>query len=153
MAQAADLLAPITAESLSDVGKELYNLAARIPDPKGMLLTREQRSQRAVELIGVALGLVLIHHGWTLVAQPGVFCLKQDADEINSTIVADVLAGEIVCEAWIERCQGLGIAGSHRRKSPHPRTPRTGFRDVCHSCCYAVSLDTCEVVKLQYPPP
>ena len=121
VAQAADLLAPITAESLPDVGKELYNLAARIPDAKGMLLTWEQRSQRAVELTGVALGLVLIDHGWTLVAQPGVFCLKRDAEEINCfTLAADVIAGKITREAWIERCQGLGIAGCHMAEIAPP---------------------------------
>ena len=103
------------------MGKELYNLAARIPDPKGMLLTWEQRSQRAVELTGVALGLVLIDHGWTLVAQPGVFCLKRDAEEINCfTLAADVIAGKITREAWIERCQGLGIAGCHMAEIAPP---------------------------------
>jgi heat shock protein HtpX len=118
VAHAADLLEPLITESLPDVAKDLYNLAARIPDPKGMLLTWEQRSQRAVELIGVALGLVLIDHDWILVAQPGQLCMKRGEEEINPfTIAADVLAGRITREAWVERCHSLGISGCRMAKS------------------------------------
>lgn len=112
VAQAADLLEPMTTESLPDAQQGLRWLGAQIPDPKGMLLTPDQRAERAIDLLGVALGLVLIDHGWTLIAQPGEFCLKRDAEEINPfTITADLMAGRIRREEWTERCQSLGISG------------------------------------------
>lgn len=118
VAQFTDLLEPLATESLPDVAKDLYSLAARIPDPKGMLLTWEQRSQRAVEMLGVALGLVLIDHGWTLVAQPGEFFMKRDKEEINPlTLAAEVVSGKITREAWIERCQSMGISGCRLAKA------------------------------------
>jgi heat shock protein HtpX len=120
VAQSTDLLGPLTAASLPDVAKDIRTLGSRISDPKGMLLTPEQRSQRAVELIGVALGLLLVDHGWILVAQPGVLCMKRDEEEINPfTITADVLAGRITSEAWIERCEIMGISGC-RMATPAP---------------------------------
>ena len=120
VAQATDLLEPITTESLLDAVRDIRKMGSRIPDPKGMLLTPEQRSQRAAELLGIALGLVLVDHGWILFAQPGQLCLRRDEEEINPfAMVDDALAGKITREAWIERCQTMGIAGC-RLTTPAP---------------------------------
>src|SRR5580704_1162016 len=61
--------------SLPEVVKNLPQMGSKIRDPRGMLLTPQQRTQRAGQLLGMALGLALLEKGWDLEAQPGSFFL------------------------------------------------------------------------------
>jgi heat shock protein HtpX len=108
----ADLLWQVTAESLTDAVRNLRALGSRIPDPKGMLLTREQRDQRAASLLGMALGLLLVDAGWKPCAPPGEFYLTRGDERLNPfLVVQDLAAGKIAGEAWIDKCAALGITG------------------------------------------
>jgi len=116
--QFTSLLQPITSESLPDTVKNLWEIGSHIPDPKGMLLTPEQRTGRVLELLGTALGLVLIDHGWNVFAQPGQFYLRRDTEKLNPmAMVADIASGKITREDWIEHCRNLEILGCPLAKS------------------------------------
>lgn len=107
----ASLMQGIAAESLPDVVNRLSEMGSKIRDPKGMLLTREQRTQRAGHLLAMALGLALLEKGWQLEAQPGSFYLHRGAERMNVfAVMEDLIAGELSREAWTARCNELGIA-------------------------------------------
>jgi len=107
----APMMVGITAGSLPVVMKELPQLGSKIRDPRGMLLTPQQRTQRAGQLFGMALGLALLEKGWELEAQPGSFFLSKGADRINTSALLDELvAGEVSPENWVKMCDELGIA-------------------------------------------
>jgi Zn-dependent protease with chaperone function len=53
------LLSGIAAEAFPDAVGDPRSLGSRIPDPKGMLLTREQRDQRAARLLAMATSISL----------------------------------------------------------------------------------------------
>ena len=48
-------------------------MGSRVGDPKGMLLTHEQRAQRATGLLGAGFSLALLASGWQLHAYPGEY--------------------------------------------------------------------------------
>jgi heat shock protein HtpX len=126
VAPLAALFAPITTESLPGAIKNLVQIGSQIPDPPGVLLDPRQRAVRAVELLGVALGLVLLDHGWTMFAQPGQFYLKRGDEELNPlSMVAHLADGDITREAWIERCQSLGVFGLPLSKPSADASPET----------------------------
>ncbi len=109
----AALLNGICPESLSETVKGLSTIGARIRDPKGMLLRPEQRKQRAMHLLGSALGLVLVEKGWQLESQPGEFFLHRGTEKLNVFDLINQLAGgKIPDEVWWQRCKAWGIAGS-----------------------------------------
>ena len=106
------LFAPITTDSIPDAVKNLVQIGAKIPDPPGKLLDARQRAGRAVELLGVSLGLVLLNNGWTMFAQPGQFYLQRGEEELNPImLVAEIADGNTTREAWVERCHSMGVFG------------------------------------------
>jgi Zn-dependent protease with chaperone function len=110
MAEYAELLAGVTAGSLPEKVKELAEMGARIRDPKGMLLTREQRTRRAADLLAAALCLALLDSGWELHAQPGEFHLERGTEHLQPfRLVRDLAANKLTAEAWLGRIQALGI--------------------------------------------
>lgn len=109
----AALLEGITAESLAETAKNLGAIGPSIRDPKGMLLTPEQRKQSAGRLLGVALGLALLERGWQLEAQPGNFRLYRGSEKLDVFgMIQELAFGKVAQEAWRERCRELGIAGA-----------------------------------------
>lgn len=60
------LLAGLTVRSLPDAVKSVRGMGFHIRDPKGMLLSREQRAERAAGLLGSAFSLALLANGWEL---------------------------------------------------------------------------------------
>lgn len=108
----AQLLGDVTADSLPDVVSRLPEIGARMPDPKGMLLTREQRTMRAAEMFGIALALAIVDAGWPLHMQPGEHYVKAGDEKVSAQeLMQRLLAKEIMREEWIERCRTLKING------------------------------------------
>jgi heat shock protein HtpX len=107
----AAMMNGITAGGLPGVVKKLPQMGSKIRDPRGMLLTPQQRTQRAAQLFGMALGLALLEKGWELQAQPGSFFLGKGADRINTSALMDELVeGKVSPEEWMKMCDELGIA-------------------------------------------
>jgi heat shock protein HtpX len=107
----APMMVGITAGTLPEVVQKLPQMGSKIRDPRGMLLTPQQRAQRAGQLVGMALGLALLEKGWELEAQPGSFFLHKGADRINvSALMEELIGGQMSAERWAEMCREFGIA-------------------------------------------
>jgi heat shock protein HtpX len=104
------LLIGVTVSSLPEAVKSVRGMGSRIRDPKGMLLTREQRAQRAAGLLGAAFSLALLASSWELHAHPGEFHFQRGADQLHPfQIVQELGEGKLTGEAWLERARTLGI--------------------------------------------
>jgi Zn-dependent protease with chaperone function len=107
------LLQGITAETLPDVISRLPDIGRQIRDPQGMLLTPQQRAQRAGSLLASALALALLDKGWRLETQPGQFRFHRGSEQINVfALVDDLIAGKLSAEVWVARCNELRITGT-----------------------------------------
>jgi Zn-dependent protease with chaperone function len=107
----AQMMDGITASSLPEVIKRLPELGKKIGDPRGMLLAPQQRTQRAGQLLAMALGLAMLETGWTLEAQPGWFFLRRGADLLNvHTAFEELISGKVSPEQWLKMCNELGFA-------------------------------------------
>ncbi len=116
----AELLAGVTASSLPEKVKGLAEMGSRIRDPKGRLLTREQRTRRAADLLAASLSLTLMASGWELHAQPGEFHLQRGKEQLQPfRLVRDLAANKISGDAWLDRIRALDI----ENLSLDPRTP------------------------------
>jgi len=105
------VLKGVTAESIPDQIPKFSEIGSRIPDPKGMLLLPNQRTQRAGQLFAAALALALVENRWELNVQPGIFQLRRGTDELNPfTAVAELMAGKLSREDWVRQCKTLGIS-------------------------------------------
>lgn len=106
------VLQGISVESLPGVVPRLQQIGNGMRDPKGMLLGPEQRFQRASYLIGVAVALALLDHGWTLQHTPGVFHLSRAATKLSPFEVIDKLVkGQLTATEWSKQCAELEIGG------------------------------------------
>jgi len=77
-----------------------------------MLLTREQRVERARSLLSTALGLALVNNGWKVHSSPGEFHLDRGDEQIDPhRLVLEISDGVISKEAWAMKCKALGIDG------------------------------------------
>jgi Zn-dependent protease with chaperone function len=109
--QYRDLLGPCRAMDIPDALAKLPSIAAGLRDPKGMLLSRDQRADRAAALLWTALALALLDHGWQLHAQPGDFYLAQGGRKINpADLVRQIRQGSMSAEAYRQLVQLLGVA-------------------------------------------
>ena len=103
----------VPAESLPELIPKLPDIGRQIRDPKGMLLTPEQRTQRAGRLLASALALTLLDKGWQLETQPGLFYFYRDSEKMNVFgLVDDLIAGKLSGDAWAGRCDELGVRGA-----------------------------------------
>jgi len=106
----AELLAGVTVGSLPEKVKSLSGMGSHIRDPKGMLLTREQRAQRAADLLAAGFSLALIDSGWDLHAQPGEFHLQRGTEQLQPFhIIRELASAKLTGQAWLERTQALSI--------------------------------------------
>jgi heat shock protein HtpX len=111
VAQYADDLQGVSAASIPDQIPNLRQIGSHIRDPKGMLLSPEQRTFRAGGLFAGALALAMIRTGWALQVQPGVFRMTLADQELNPfDAVNQLIAGKLSREAWIARCHELGLS-------------------------------------------
>jgi heat shock protein HtpX len=107
----APLLGNSTIVGLPELVANLSGIAQRLRDPPGMLLTREQRIERAAYLLRVALTVALCDAGWHLHTSPGQFYLELDEQRISPTeIVTQMRSGAIASADWAGRCSALGIS-------------------------------------------
>jgi heat shock protein HtpX len=96
-------------ESLATVPQ----IAQMLRDPKGMLLSPEQRVQRARMLLGAALGLSLVRNGWRLHSHPGELYLANESERIDPfKLVLELSDGALSKENWVEKCRAFGIEGA-----------------------------------------
>jgi Zn-dependent protease with chaperone function len=109
--QFAWVLEGVTAETLPSMMQKLPEMGAKIPDPKGMLLSPAQRMQRAGSLLAIGLALAMLTDGWQLHQQPGVFHLQRGSDEFNPFDAVEALInGTMTKAAYLNRCRELGIS-------------------------------------------
>lgn len=79
-------------------------------DPKGMLLTPQQRVPYARRLLAMAFALALVNNGWKLHSYPGEFYLEKDGERLQPfQLTLQLSDGVIWNEAWTEMCQKYGI--------------------------------------------
>jgi heat shock protein HtpX len=110
-AEYAQLLAGLTAGALPEAVKNLRDMGERMRDPKGMLLTHEQRANRAAALLWMALALALIDAGWDFRAQPGESYLQRNGARMSTAgVVGEMRSGKLSREDWRAQCQAMGIA-------------------------------------------
>jgi heat shock protein HtpX len=106
----AELLAGLTAGSLAEKVKGLSAMGDRIRDPKGMLLTREQRTGRAADLLGAGFCLALVSSGWELHAQPGELYLQRGGERLHPfRAIRELAASKLSGPAWLAHTNALGI--------------------------------------------
>jgi hypothetical protein len=106
------VLEGLTAARLPDAVKDARGIGGRMRDPKGMLLTHEQRAGRAIALLWMALAVAMIDNGWMLRAQPGESYLERDGLPPVSpgAVVAGLQAGKLTPDEWRAQCDATGIA-------------------------------------------
>ena len=120
----ANLLQGLTAESLPQAVAKLADLGAQIRDPKGTLLTGEQRSERAAELLAISLALALLHHGWQMSAGPEVMDLQHGDERLNPFVaVREIRSGKTRAEDWAQRCRRLQISEYSLAAQPPEAVP------------------------------
>jgi len=108
----SQFLGEYTTESLADIVSNLRDIGSRIPDPKGMLLTPEQRTGRAAELFGTALALALSNAGWLLHVQPGERYFDVEGARVSAReLMGSLAAKKITRDEWVGRCHQLKIYG------------------------------------------
>ena len=101
----------VTSESLPDQLPKLREIGSRIRDPKGMLLSPEQRATRAAGLFAAALALAMIRNGWELQVEPGLFRMSRGHREFNPFLAMnELMTKKLSREAWTVRCQELGLS-------------------------------------------
>lgn len=106
----ASLLRGITAGNLPESAGKVPEIASQIRDPKGMLLTPEQRVERARSLLSTAFGLALVNSGWKVHSSPGEFHLDWGDEQIDPhKLLLQISDGIISKEAWAAKCKELGI--------------------------------------------
>jgi heat shock protein HtpX len=106
----SDLLRGMTAGDLRAALAKVPQIATHVRDPKGMLLTPEQRIARARRLIATAFALALVGTGWKLHALPGEFHLDKNGERLHPfQLILQLSDGVIQNEAWREICSRCGI--------------------------------------------
>jgi heat shock protein HtpX len=101
----------VRAESVPILVENRWNLGAKLPDPKGRLLTPAERAQSASRLIGYAVGLLLVEQGWKLVSSSGVFEMRKGEDKVKPLMAIFQLGSHgMSAETWKEQCRTWEIA-------------------------------------------
>ncbi|PYU80351.1 MAG: hypothetical protein DMG50_20525 [Acidobacteria bacterium] len=123
----ASFLQGVTAEALPEVIPRLSEIGRQIRDPQGMLLTPKQRTERAGRLLASALALTLLEKKvGQLETQPGQFYFHRGNEKINVFALMDeLIAGKLSGDAWVWRCNELGINGA---------PPQTTYRVIELRC-------------------
>ncbi len=121
----------VTAEALPEVIPRLSEIGRQIRDPQGMLLTPKQRTERAGRLLASALALTLLEKGWQLETQAGQFYFHRGNEKINVFALMDkLMAGKLIIsgDAWVWRCNELGINGAPLYNGGRPPTVSSKLR-------------------------
>jgi len=123
VSQYAHLLTGTTVESLPDLLHNLSPVASKIRDPQGTLLTREQRAERAFQLVWMAFALVLLHHGWSLHAQPGSVYLWKGSEQLRpADLLGKLRSGAMTRIEWTQWCAREEIGSASLNSAVLPVT-------------------------------
>jgi heat shock protein HtpX len=99
-----------TAAAAPELIEELHSIAAHLPDPPGMLLTANQRIERASALVAMAVGLLLSRNGWQL-RNGEQSSLHHDGETLNPfEMLEDLRSGKVTVGDWVQMCVKNGIA-------------------------------------------
>jgi heat shock protein HtpX len=124
----APLLEGITAGNLVKSLGKVPDIAAQMRDPKGMLLTPQQRIPYARNLVATAFALALATNGWTIHSSPGEFYLEKNGEKLEPfQLIVQLSDGVIWNEAWTEMCQKYGI--EDLQFVPTPRAANASTQD------------------------
>lgn len=95
-AEYRELLSPYQIRHIPELVLRLGALSAKVRDPKGVLLTREQRADRSAALLWNAFALALLDSGWGLKMEPGECSFVRGEGRLNpSQLVAELRAAAI----------------------------------------------------------
>jgi Zn-dependent protease with chaperone function len=106
----ASLVNGWTVADLPSALDRVPEMAGRIRDPEGTLLTREQRAQRVRDFLAESLALALFDAGWTLHARPGEVLLRRDGETLDPYREVAAIGASLVARfSWSTRAHALGI--------------------------------------------
>jgi len=104
------MLEGMTVGNLVESLGRVPQIAPQIRDPKGMLLTPEQRIERARSLLAMGFAMALVGSGAKLYSSPGEFYFELGGERLNPFELINKLSdGTISKTAWGEKCRKLGI--------------------------------------------
>ncbi len=107
-------LAKYTVTEVPALLRELKPIAVQLKDPPGLLLTPEQRIERAAGVVESALTLALVDNGWTLDAKPGFLSLTHGEMRMEpGNAIVRLRKKQWTAEEWVRYCGQLGV-GSWR---------------------------------------
>ena len=111
VAEYAEHLRGVTADSVPDYVSKFPQIGSRIRDPKGMLLSPPQRTARAGILFASALSLAMLRTGWKLEIQPARFHMRRDNQEFNPfDAINKLMAAKISGQDWLNFCNQFRIS-------------------------------------------
>jgi Zn-dependent protease with chaperone function len=117
------VLAEFKVEDLPRVAQDPRDVIAQMRDPKGTLLTRQQRAEVARSLLWTAFTVMLLDHGWELRPGPGENCLQLGEHILNPDKLArDVQSGKLTERDWVAHAEALRIG---QLKLAPPAAPGT----------------------------
>jgi heat shock protein HtpX len=103
-------LADLKVEDVVRLAQDPRDVVAQMPDPKGMLLTHQQRTENARGLLWTALTVALLNYGWQLRPDPTGNLLQLGEHILNPNQLArDVQSGKLTPRDWAARAAELGI--------------------------------------------
>jgi len=104
------LLADTTIFALPAIAKNIAPLADKVLHPPGRILSRSQREEQALSVLGCAFGLSLVDHGWKFIAMPGSVAIQQGNTLVKPTVLMGALrSGAMSADQWQEFCAEKGI--------------------------------------------
>lgn len=96
---------------LPELVRAFQKTPPRIPDPPGMLLTKQQREDRVASILWMALNLALIKAGWVLHIQPGQRWIGRENQRLEPVaLISGLRFGTTSPEQWRKLCESLGVA-------------------------------------------
>jgi heat shock protein HtpX len=107
-------LRPIHADALPSGPGRYITLGSKLVDSTEINVNSDERIRRAVQVLSIALGCLLLRRGWTLRSDIGApFVVVRSPDAINPFAQLQGLAdGTITTEQWVATCERLGIVGA-----------------------------------------
>lgn len=111
VSQYSFLLEGMTVGNLVESLGKVPQFAFRMEDPKGLLLTPEQRIARGRALLSIAFALALVRTGWQVHTTPGEFHLSKGDERLEPhKLMLQLSDGALSIDAWTDKCHSLGIS-------------------------------------------
>jgi heat shock protein HtpX len=111
MAANPSLFEGLRVEAVPSAVRDLKTISQNFREPKGRLLSQEQKIEHVAHLLPVAVSLTLLDHGWQLEAKPGLLYLHKDEQKLNVfEIIGQLRRGSFSREQWFDLSRRFGIA-------------------------------------------